>query len=213
MAAVMPPSDTGEGVPLIEWYTATQPFGGATVSGDLDVVVYYPGGALAAVIDGLGHGPEAALAAGAAAAVLRQQPAEPVAELMGLCHEALRGTRGAVISLASFDGATATVTWLGVGNVAGILLRHAPRELRAREDLLPRPGVVGYRIPRLHPAHHSVRRGDLLLLASDGIKTNFHRGLTTGRPVDVIATEILHHHGRDSDDALVLVVLCSGMPP
>jgi phosphoserine phosphatase RsbX len=213
MAAMTPPSDIGEGVPLIEWYAATRPFDGALVSGDLEVVVYYPGGALVAVIDGLGHGPEAAQAAGVAAAVLRQRAAEPVADLMGLCHEALRPTRGAVISLASFNAATSTVTWLGVGNVAGLLLRHAPRELPAREDLLLRPGVVGYRIPRLRPARHSVRRGDLVVLASDGIKTNFNRGLATGRPIDAIATGILHHYGRANDDALVLVVLCSGMPP
>src|SRR6202790_3048400 len=113
MAAMTP--DAEERTPLVQWRTATRPYGGEAVSGDLDVVACYPGGVLAAVIDGLGHGPKAAAAAGAAAAVLRRQPGETVMDLMGLCHEALRRTRGAVISLASFNAAAATVTWLGVG--------------------------------------------------------------------------------------------------
>ena len=94
----------------------------------------------------------------------------------------------------------------------GVLLRHAPRGLPARESLQPRPGVVGYRMPRLRPDRHAVRRGDVLVFASDGIKTNFHRGLTAGRPADCMAKEILLHHGRITDDALVLVVVCGGMP-
>ncbi len=199
--------------PLVQWRAATRPYGGEDVSGDLEVVACYPGGALAAVIDGLGHGPKAALAARAAAAVLRRQPGETVTDLMTLCHEALRQTRGAVISLASFNAASATVTWVGVGNVAGVLLRRAPLPLPASETLLSRAGVVGYRLPRLRAACLSVRRGDLVVLATDGIKGVINRGLTVDRSIEDIATGILREHGRITDDALVLVVLCSGMPP
>ena len=121
----MPPSDPGQRMPLIECHAASRPYAGAAVSGDLEVVTYFPGGALAAVIDGLGHGPEAAHAASVAAAVLRRQPAEPVTDLMVLCHEALRPTRGAVMSLASFDGE------FRHGHLAGRWKRHggiaAPR--------------------------------------------------------------------------------------
>jgi negative regulator of sigma-B (phosphoserine phosphatase) len=213
MVAVTPPAATVEQTPLVEWRSAARAYRGSDVSGDLDVVAFYPGGALAAVIDGLGHGPEAAAASGAAAAVLRRQPAESVTGLMALCHQALLRTRGAVISLASFNAAAATVTWVGVGNVAGALLRRAPREFAARENLLSRAGVVGHRLPRLRAVSHPVRGGDVLILASDGIKTAFNRGLTPDRSIDDIAKGILLDHGRDDDDALVLVVLCSGMPP
>ena len=176
-------------------------------------MAYFPGGALAAVIDGLGHGPKAAAAAHAAAAVLRMRPDETVTDLMAMCHIALRQTRGAVISLASFDAATASVTWLGVGNVAGVLLRRAPMTLPAREGLTSRGGVVGFRMPPLRATCLSVRRGDLLVLATDGIKADFNQGLSIDRSIDEIAAGILHEHGRTTDDALVLVVLCSGMPP
>jgi serine phosphatase RsbU (regulator of sigma subunit) len=198
---------------LVQWRAAARAYGGAGVSGDLEVVACYPGGVLAAVIDGLGHGPEAAAAARAAEEVLRQRPGETVTDLMALCHEALRRTRGAVISLASFDAASATLTWLGVGNVAGVLLRLSPGALPEREGLLSRGGVVGFRLPRLRAISLPVRRGDVLVFATDGIKADFHRDLTPARSIDDLAAWILLEHGRTTDDALVLVVLCSGMPP
>jgi phosphoserine phosphatase RsbX len=213
MVAIAPLTGTDERLPLIQWSAAARAHGGAAVSGDLDFVACFPGGALAAVIDGLGHGPEAAAAAHAAAVVLRQRPTETVMNLMALCHDALRPTRGAVISLASFDAASATVTWLGVGNVTGLLLRRAPRTLPAREGLLSRAGVVGYRLPPLRAASHAVRRDDMIVFATDGIRSGFERGLTPDQSIEDIAARILLDHGRDDDDALVLVVRCAGMPP
>ena len=67
-------------------------------SGDLYVVVMLPHGALFAAIDGLGHGPEAALAAREAASILRMQAGLPMLELITRCHEGLKKTRGAVMT-------------------------------------------------------------------------------------------------------------------
>jgi hypothetical protein len=91
-------------------------------------------------------------------------------------------------------------------------MRRAPGELPAREGLVPRGGVVGFRLPPLRAINLSVRRGDILVLATDGIRADFNRGLTLDRPIGDIAAGILLDHGRATDDALVLVVLCSGMP-
>ena len=70
-------------------------------------------------IDGLGHGGEAARAAQAAAEVVRASPSRDLVTLVQDCHAALRGTRGAAISLAFVSAANGRVTWLGVGNVEG----------------------------------------------------------------------------------------------
>jgi negative regulator of sigma-B (phosphoserine phosphatase) len=213
MVAVTPLTGSDEPPALIQWHTAARAYGGEAVSGDHALVTCFPGGALAAAIDGLGHGPEAAAAAHAAAAIMRRRPTETVTNLMTLCHDALRLTRGAVISLASFDAASATVTWLGVGDVAGLLIRRSPRTLPAREILRSRGGVVGYRLPPMRAVRHAVRRDDILVFATDGIRTDFDRGLMPLRSIEDIAEGILHDHGRDDDDALVLVVRCGGMPP
>src|SRR4051812_29964090 len=96
----------------LTWGTAGSALAGEVTSGDRGVFVAFPGGALVAVIDGLGHGEEAAKASIRAEQVLLAAPYAPVVELMQQCHEQLKGTRGAVISLASFDAEHDTMSWL-----------------------------------------------------------------------------------------------------
>ena len=111
---------------LIDWGAAALTLPGQSRSGDRQAVVLFPGGALVAVVDGLGHGELAAVPAETAIEVLERHAREPVVTLIQRCHERLRGTRGAVMSLASFREADGTMTWLGVGNVVGVLLRADP---------------------------------------------------------------------------------------
>jgi hypothetical protein len=191
--------------PVVEWGAAGFALEGGA-SGDVHVVAAFPGGALAAVIDGLGHGPEAAAAANLAASVLEASPADPVDALLARCHEALRRTRGAVASLASFDARTASVTWAGVGNVEGFLLRADPAVRPAREAITLRGGIVGYQLPAPRLAAVPVARGDVLVLATDGLRSGFGDGLSAAAPPQEMADAILARHARGSDDALVLVV-------
>src|SRR5688572_15062635 len=88
---------------LLQWAVASRTLAGERVSGDLHVVRSFEGGTLVAVIDGLGHGPDAAVASEAAAEVLSARPGGDIAELVRLCHQRLRPTRGVAMSLASFD--------------------------------------------------------------------------------------------------------------
>src|SRR2546422_8836961 len=91
---------------IIEWAAAGRALGGpseACESGDIHVAAPFPKGILVGVIDGLGHGPEAAQAARTAARVLTAHAGEPVQALIQRCHGSLRNTRGAVMSLASFS--------------------------------------------------------------------------------------------------------------
>jgi hypothetical protein len=137
---------------------------------------------------------------------------------MMLCHEALRHTRGAVLSLASFRPATETIDWLGVGNVEGVLIR-APniesspdgqkvsleQDRFAHESLRLHGGVIGYQIPRLHPSELKIRRGDVIILATDGLDSGFSRICPGTLGCQALADEILFKHERLSDDSLVLV--------
>ena len=68
-------------------------------SGDRAVVARHGDRTLVAAIDGLGHGEAAAEAADAAASILERDGGS-LQGLLGRCHEALRGTRGAVMTLA-----------------------------------------------------------------------------------------------------------------
>ena len=110
----------GKTPPLVEWTVAIRPLG--SESGDQYLVSRTgDGGVLVAVADGLGHGPEAASAARTAIGVLEAGHERDLGARFLRCHERLRDTRGVVLSLGLF--ATGSLTWLGVGNVDGVLLR------------------------------------------------------------------------------------------
>ena len=103
----MPRTKTGT-APLLHWGVATLALAGQRESGDLHLVKPVDGGALVAVVDGLGHGEEAAFAAKTAVGALERYGHEPPLSVLQRCHEALIGTRGVVLSLASFDSARGT---------------------------------------------------------------------------------------------------------
>ena len=69
-----------------------------------------------------------------------------------------------------------------------------------------RSGVVGRRLPSLELSRLTVVRGDTLILATDGIDQRFagDPGIATAAPPT--AERILADHGKETDDALVLVV-------
>jgi hypothetical protein len=199
--------------PLIEWGVAARPLEGEVESGDLYVVKPFPKGVLVAAVDGLGHGPEAAAAARSAVAILKDYAHEPVISLLRRCHERLIRTRGAVMSLASFNALDSTMTWLGVGNVEGLLLRADAAANPPRENVLLRSGVVGYQLPALHAAILPVTRGDVLILATDGIRSGFAEDVSLSDPPQRIAEHILARRARGMDDALVLVARYLGHEP
>jgi negative regulator of sigma-B (phosphoserine phosphatase) len=207
------PNELPQPPPLIEWGVATLPLAGEAESGDLYVVKPFHHGVLVAVVDGLGHGPEAALAAKTAMATLEDCASEPVVALVQRCHEKLIRTRGVVMSLASLDTKGKTLTWLGVGNVEGVLLRAHVRTNPPRENVLLRSGVVGCQLPTLRASILPVRRGDVLILATDGVRSGFAEDVTLSRPPQQIAEQILARHATGMDDALVLVARYLGREP
>ena len=184
---------------------ATLPLPGQQESGDLSLVKRVAGGTLVAVVDGLGHGQDAASAAHAAVGALDRYSRESLTELVKRCHAALVGLRGVVLGLAFFDPRAPTMTWLGVGNVVGLLL-HADQTSRPpRVSLVPVAGFIGADIPHTTPRVVSLTPGDTLIMASDGIKDGFAESLALGTAPQDLADQILARHAKGTDDALVLV--------
>ena len=185
---------------------------GESESGDQHLVCCHHSGVLVAAIDGIGHGAEAANAAKAAIAVLRNGVGEPIIPLVAGCHEKLRSTRGVVLSLASIDARHGLMTWLGVGNVQGVLVR-ADKKVNSQETLLLRGGVVGDHLPQLQAAVLPVAQGDLLVFATDGVRADFVRTLSALENPQRAAERILKSFCNHSDDALVLALRITGVHP
>jgi len=191
--------------PCIEWGVAARALPGQTVSGDLHLVKSFSKGVLLAAVDGLGHGDEATVAAQLAVTTLERNAEESILALVNRCHEALRMTRGVVLTLASLYTLEASLSWLGVGNVEGRLLRADPKINPQSESVLLRGGVVGYQLPALRASVQPIFPGDLVVFATDGIRAGFAQGLALGDPPQQIADGILARHLKGNDDALVLV--------
>lgn len=191
----------------VEWASAFLTVPGQVVCGDKHLIADVPEGTLVAVVDGIGHGEDAAEVADQALAIVNQYKSETLPELARRCDEALRGTRGVAMVLAAFNAEDRSVTWLGIGNVAGRIQRRAPSPQHPHETLLQRPGLVGdQRLPRLQTASVRINRGDVLVLATDGVDPGFVESIDTGDHVEQIAETVLASHSTQSDDALVFVI-------
>jgi serine phosphatase RsbU (regulator of sigma subunit) len=195
---------------LLELGVASCPAAGQTVSGDLHLVKPFSHGILIAVVDGVGHGDEATAAAQSAVAVLERNAPEPVISLVERCHFALTRTRGVVMTLASLHTTRHTLTWLGVGNVEGRLLRANRSASHPSESVLLRGGLVGYQLPALHASVIPVAPGDLLVFVTDGVAPQFDQHVNPAGSPQWIAQQILKQHFKGTDDALVLVARYTG---
>ena len=194
----------------LDWGVASRALSGQPASGDLHLVRPVRHGALVAVVDGLGHGEEAAAAARTAINAIERFAEEDPIELVERCHGLLKGTRGVVLSVARFDQGRDTMTWLGVGNVEGVLRRASANAKLAPATLIARGGIVGSALPPLHVVALPVRRGDALVFATDGIKSGFADHLTDVDPPQRLADRILERCAKGNDDSLVLVARYGG---
>ncbi|MCC6525853.1 MAG: SpoIIE family protein phosphatase [Polyangiaceae bacterium] len=187
---------------------AGRPHPAARVCGDDACAVRRADGLLCAVADGLGHGAEARAAAALAIAEVRRAGAAglDLRALLAAADRALVRTRGAVMGLARLDRVRGELEVAGAGNV---MLRVLPVSGPTRR-FEGTPMVLGSgRRPARAPRSETLALvpGDLVVLASDGLRT----GLELGEPgvrlahPAVVAAHLLAEFARDHDDALVLV--------
>ncbi len=160
----------------IEFGVASMILPGQKESGDLYIVKETEKQILIGVVDGLGHGTEAANAAKLAVSVLDTYSHESVIALTRFCHDKLKATRGVVMALASINPADETMTWLSIGNVEGMLFRSEPHLNPSNpiyETIIMRPGVIGFKLPPLYASVMSISKNDLIILSTDGISDDY----------------------------------------
>lgn len=180
---------------------------GEVQSGDRCFILDSGERALIGVIDGLGHGPEAASAAEAARAALDEPANHSVGALMLRCHERLMDTRGAAMTLMSFDPQTQQLEWSGVGNVTAVLLHPEPTGKLHRTQLFVRGGVAGVQLPSIAVSSARFAPGDMLVAATDGVHSSFPDHINRIEPPQQLADRLMQRYQTGTDDAL-LVVAC-----
>ncbi len=107
-----------------EFGVVSAPHPGETVCGDHWAFGAGQAGRTVLVVDGSGHGPEAARAARLATQIFGEHLDEDCERLVERLHRGLAQTRGAALAVARVDGGRNLVRFVGVGNIAGALAQR-----------------------------------------------------------------------------------------
>jgi anti-sigma regulatory factor (Ser/Thr protein kinase) len=156
------------------------------------------------VADGLGHGYEAHVASSAAIEVLRQHPDFSPKELLDFAHSALRATRGAAVAVARVNRELRTVTFAGVGNIAGQVCSGP----KACQHMVSVNGTAGLQMQQIREFNYAWPENGILVLYSDGLATSTgfdaYPGLALRDP-GLVAGVLYRDFSRGHDDATVVV--------
>jgi anti-sigma regulatory factor (Ser/Thr protein kinase) len=162
-----------------------------------------PGSATVLVADGLGHGPDAAVAAREAVGAFEASAgALPVPRVEAI-NIALRPTRGAAIAVAHIDAALKVVRFAGLGNITAAI--HREDSVR---HLVSQHGTAGVGTRRVEEYTYPWDERSVLVMHSDGITARHdlaaYPGLLERHP-GLVAGVLYRDFARGRDDATVVV--------
>lgn len=176
---------------------------GFPVGGDAVVTRNVGDQLLLAVVDVLGHGPQAHAQALRAEALLTHTACTDPAALLTMLDHTLAGTIGAAAGIAVVQPETGIGRYVGIGNTVARIF--GPHERR----LVSVDGIVGQSHRSPLPAEFLLAPDDLLLLHTDGISSRFagpdYPQLLTEDPF-VSSRELIRRFGKPYDDAACIVI-------
>ena len=178
---------------------------GETVTGDQWAMALHAGPSALVMADGLGHGVKAYEAARAAMQTFVTHEHDPPGDYLTRAHDALRTTRGAAVAMARFDVNAMSVTFAGVGNIAGVIVRRDGRQ----HGLVSNNGTVGADTLSIKEFNYEWQAGEPLVMHTDGLQTRWsladRPGLASCHPA-IIAAVLHRDFLRGRDDATVVVL-------
>jgi anti-sigma regulatory factor (Ser/Thr protein kinase) len=183
-----------------------EPYPGELISGDDAVCLRSETGFLAAVCDGLGHGPEAREASSRAIDSIARNCHLDLREIMLKVNSEISGSRGCALSIARFENRTATLQCQSAGDVRSQLYYVRDAQFFAATPMIIGEGELNAR--RLRTEEATVAPGSVFAMFTDGLET---RTSLKGqmdilrRPAVVIAQHLIASHSRRTDDSLVFV--------
>jgi anti-sigma regulatory factor (Ser/Thr protein kinase)/serine/threonine protein phosphatase PrpC len=156
------------------------------------------------VVDGLGHGPDAAEAASVALEAFAEDPMAAPRDMLVRTHGALRRTRGAAVMVLQADAGAGIVRSAGAGNVVGRLVSGT-----SDRSVLCQHGTAGVTIRTPDETRTPWPPHALIVLCSDGIETRWKADELVpvlGRDPALAAALLARDHSRGRDDATVAVL-------
>jgi anti-sigma regulatory factor (Ser/Thr protein kinase) len=155
------------------------------------------------LVDGLGHGPDAAVAANQAITIFRQSTTHNPKEILPLLQTGLNHTRGAAIAIAKIAFADNRVSFVGIGNISAIIF-----DQERSNHLVSHNGIVGLNAHNFKEFSYPWTQNSLLVLHSDGVATHWslanYPGLTAKHPA-LIAGVLFRDYERIHDDSTIVI--------
>ncbi|THC50061.1 SpoIIE family protein phosphatase [Streptomyces sp. A1499] len=189
--------------PLADIGALCLPADGQQTCGDAYAVVEDDEGLTGLVLDGLGHGPDAAAVSRRAVRTFLARPDAPLPEVFDALHSALRHTRGAAAAAVRIGAGRAE--YCGVGNIrAAALSPHG-----VTQQFTGQAGIVGYNLPAPRSRRLDMSDHTGLVLYTDGIDHRWTRDPDPAElslPPTLLAASLAHTHRRRRDDATVLAI-------
>ena len=188
---------------LLEYSSRVRPCLGERVSGDAVIIRSLEQGLFVAIVDVLGHGPEAHELTHVIDSYLTRYGTFDISGLMTRLHQHLKGSRGAAVGFCTIDATTGRTDYVGIGNTT--LRRFGKTETR----LVSQDGVLGQNMRT--PLHQTLQLepGDLIVLYTDGVSDRFtpenYPGVLSHAPKEV-ADNIVQRFGKGHDDAACIAV-------
>ena len=184
------------------------PMPGQEVSGDGWGIEHLKDKFSCIIVDGLGHGPDAAIAAHAALSTANEYRDKTPAEIIERAHGSLRSTRGAAVAVAEIDLTANVVRFCGVGNITAAIVHQD--QVR---HLVSHNGIVGQEARKIGEFTYPWSGQSVLVMHSDGLTARWdlksYPALLQRDP-GLIAGVLYRDFSRGRDDATVLVARGSG---
>ncbi len=179
----------------------TRPITGEDHCGDAMASRAVDGHRVLLAVDGLGHGTLAAEAAAKAVDAFHDLAFTSVTATVSVLHDALRHSRGAALAVADLDLTDRTVSYAGIGNIAGWVI-----DGDARQGMISMPGIAGHQVRRIREQRYDLPPDARVVLHSDGLtsKWTMPAALAHREPV-LAAAWLLREAGVRHDDASVMV--------
>ena len=185
----------------VDYFVAEKPL--ESVNGDTVFVDVKQEEMFLGIVDGAGHGPEAHSIAQTCRAFFEENKSTELPALMQSLHEKLCGTRGGVAIVGKLDFERLQLRYVGVGNIVlrkfGVVMKRE----------VTQEGVLGYHVRTLREKMLQLSRGDVVVMHTDGITSQFDINdypQILRDDAKTIANKLLEKFSKNNDDATCLVV-------
>lgn len=198
------PKSAPAAAPELNAGVITQPKSGEPVCGDGWTIVQGRGRVVVFVVDGLGHGPDAAAAARAAIDTVEKNAQRDASHIIDAVHNALRHTRGAAAAVALLQPESELCVFCGIGNIAGSI-----RSPGMSRSMVSQNGTLGHQVRKIQEFQYPFPKGALLVMHSDGIATQWdlaaYPGIESRHPA-LVSAALYRDYSRGRDDLTVLAL-------